>query len=46
MNGKEIEYDNEELLILTHGEHQIDLAQYIYEMIVLSIRKELILDNV
>jgi uncharacterized metal-binding protein YceD (DUF177 family) len=29
--------ENEELLILPHGEHQIDLSQYIYEMIVLSI---------
>lgn len=29
--------ENEELLILPHGEHQIDIAQYIYEMIVLSI---------
>ena len=29
--------DNEELLILPHGEHQVDLSQYIYEMIVLSI---------
>ena len=29
--------DNEELLILPHGEFQIDIAQYIYEMIVLSV---------
>ena len=29
--------DNEELLILPHGEYQIDIAQYIYEMIVLSV---------
>ena len=29
--------DNDELLILPHGEHQIDLSQYIYEMIALSI---------
>ena len=29
--------ENEEILILPHGEFQIDLAQYIYEMIVLSI---------
>jgi uncharacterized metal-binding protein YceD (DUF177 family) len=35
--GDEFNNDNEELLILPHGEHQIDLAQYIYEMIVLSI---------
>jgi DUF177 domain-containing protein len=35
--GDEFNNDNEELLILPHGEHQIDLSQYIYEMIVLSI---------
>ncbi len=29
--------ENEELLILPYGEHQIDISQYIYEMIVLSI---------
>ena len=29
--------DNEELLILPHGEFQIDISQYIYEMIVLSV---------
>ncbi len=34
--------DNEELLILPHGEHQLDVSQFIYEMIVLSVpaRKE------
>jgi uncharacterized metal-binding protein YceD (DUF177 family) len=35
--GEEFNNDNEELLILPHGEHQIDIAQYIYEMIVLSV---------
>ncbi|WP_298155160.1 DUF177 domain-containing protein [Flavobacterium sp.] len=35
--GEEFNNDNEELLILPHGEHQIDISQYIYEMIVLSI---------
>ena len=35
--GEEFNNDNDELLIIPHGEHQIDLAQYIYEMIVLSI---------
>lgn len=35
--GDEFNNDNDELLILPHGEHQIDLSQYIYEMIVLSI---------
>jgi uncharacterized metal-binding protein YceD (DUF177 family) len=29
--------DNEELLIIPHGEFQIDISQYIYEMIVLSV---------
>jgi len=35
--GEEFNNDNDELLILPHGEYQIDLSQYIYEMIVLSI---------
>ena len=35
--GEEYNNDNEELLILTLGEHQIDVSQYIYEMIVLSV---------
>ncbi|MBF6607272.1 MAG: DUF177 domain-containing protein [Flavobacterium sp.] len=29
--------DNDELLILPHGEHQINVAQIIYEMIALSV---------
>jgi uncharacterized metal-binding protein YceD (DUF177 family) len=35
--GEEYNDDNEELLVVPHGEHQIDIAQYIYEMIVLSV---------
>ncbi len=35
--GDEFNDENEELLILPHGEHQIDIAQYIYEMIALSV---------
>lgn len=35
--GESFNNDNEELLILPHGEHQIDISQFIYEMIVLSI---------
>ena len=35
--GEEFNDDNEELLVLPHGEHQIDISQYIYEMIVLSV---------
>ena len=29
--------DNEEILILPHGEHELNVAQYIYEMIVLAM---------
>ena len=29
--------DNEELLILPHGEYQVDVSQYIYELIILSV---------
>ncbi|SHF96135.1 Uncharacterized metal-binding protein YceD, DUF177 family [Flavobacterium segetis] len=35
--GEEFNNDNEELLILPHGEFEIDVAQYIYELIVLSV---------
>ena len=35
--GEEFNNDNDELLILQHGEHQIDISQYVYEMIVLSV---------
>ncbi len=35
--GEEFNNDNEELLILPFGEFEIDIAQYIYEMVVLSI---------
>lgn len=35
--GEEYNDDNEELLILPHGEYQINVAQYIYEMIILSV---------
>ena len=35
--GDEYNNDNEELLIIPHGEHQLDISQYIYEMIVLSV---------
>lgn len=35
--GDEFNNDNDELLILPHGEHQIDIAQYIYEIIALSV---------
>ena len=35
--GDEYNDDNEEMLILPHGEYQVNVAQYIYEMIVLSV---------
>ena len=35
--GEEFNNDNEELLILPNGDSQVDLSQYIYEMIALSI---------
>lgn len=35
--GEEYNDDNDEILIIPHGEHQINIAQYIYEMSVLSV---------
>ncbi|MTG96725.1 MULTISPECIES: YceD family protein [Myroides] len=35
--GDEFNNDHDELLIVPFTEHQIDIAQYVYEMIVLSI---------
>lgn len=35
--GDEFNNENEELLILPHGEFQVDISQYVYEMIVLSM---------
>ncbi|MGO4820242.1 MULTISPECIES: YceD family protein [unclassified Flavobacterium] len=35
--GDQFNNDNEELLILPFGEFEIDVAQYLYEMIVLSV---------
>ena len=32
--------EDDEILILPHGEHQVDIAQYIYEMLVLSVPKK------
>ena len=34
--GEEFNDDNEEIIIIPHGSHQINVAQYIYEMIVLA----------
>ena len=35
--GDEYNDENEEMLVLPHGEYQVDVSQYIYEMIVLSV---------
>jgi len=35
--GEEYNDDNEEILIIPHGEYQINVAQFIYEMIVLAV---------
>lgn len=35
--GETFNDDNEELLILPHGEFQVDVSQYMYENIVLSV---------
>lgn len=38
--GNEFNDDNEEILIIPHGEHHVNIAQYIYEMIVLAVPKK------
>ncbi len=40
--GEEFNDENEELLILPHGEYEVQVQQYIYEMIVLSKPSKLI----
>lgn len=35
--GEEYNDDNDEILIIPHGEYQINVAQYIYELIVLAL---------
>ena len=35
--GEEFNDENDEILILPHGEHQVDVSQYVYEMIILSV---------
>jgi len=44
--GQEYNDENEELLILPHGEYQLNVAQYIYEMVVLSIPAKRIKKNI
>jgi len=35
--GEEFNDDNDEILILPHGEFQVDISQYAYEMLVLAV---------
>ena len=35
--GEDFNDDNDEVLILPHGEHQMNVAQYIYEMMALAL---------
>ncbi len=35
--GNEYNDDNEDILIIPHGEYEINIAQYIYELIVLAV---------
>ncbi len=35
--GEEFNDEDDEILILPHGEHQVNIAQYVYEMVVLAV---------
>ena len=35
--GEEYNDENEDILIIPHGEYEVNVAQYIYELIVLSL---------
>lgn len=35
--GERFDNENDEILILPHGEHQFNIAQYVYEMLVLAV---------
>jgi uncharacterized metal-binding protein YceD (DUF177 family) len=35
--GEEYNDEDDEILILPHGEHQVNISQYVYEMLVLSV---------
>ena len=35
--GNEFNNENEEILIIPHSEHQLDVSQFIYEMVVLAV---------
>ncbi|MEN8815959.1 MAG: DUF177 domain-containing protein [Nonlabens sp.] len=40
--GEAFNDDNEELLILSHGDYEFNISQYVYEMLVLSIPHKLV----
>jgi len=35
--GEEFNDEDDEILVIPHGEHQINIAQYVYEMLVLAV---------
>ncbi len=35
--GSEFNDDNDQILVVPHGEYELDISQYIYEMIILSV---------
>lgn len=35
--GNEYNDDDDDILVIPHGEHQVNIAQYIYEMLVLAV---------
>lgn len=35
--GEDYNDEDDEILVLPHGEHQVNIAQYVYEMIVLAV---------
>lgn len=35
--GEEYNDEDDEILIIPHGEHQVNIAQYVYEMLVLAV---------
>jgi len=40
--GDRYNNENEDILIIPHGEYEINIAQYIYELIVLAVPKKLV----
>lgn len=35
--GEEYDDEDDEILVVPHGEHQVNIAQYVYEMLVLAV---------